>query len=91
MTTPESDPYADGGRSDWEVRPAVPGWSVGQDFLTGPIFDDTGWHIDLSNVDWAGNAADGEQGEYQGRRDDYYRRPDLPGGATGTTLKLGTG
>src|SRR5580704_14720334 len=63
MTTPESDPYADSGGSDWEVRPAVPGWNVGQDFLTGPIFDDTGWHIDLSNVDWAGSSADQRQAE----------------------------
>ena len=30
MTTPESDPYADSGGSDWEVRPAVPGWSAGR-------------------------------------------------------------
>ncbi len=47
MTTPgpESDPYFD-------VQPAVPGWSAGQDFYTGPLYDDTGWHIDVSNVDW---------------------------------------
>jgi putative peptidoglycan lipid II flippase len=71
MTTPESDPYADSGGSDWEVRPAVPGWSVGQDFLTGPIFDDTGWHIDLSNVDWAGRGTDREQADHPGRVDGY--------------------
>ena len=67
MTPPETDPYADGGGSAWEVQPAVPGWSAGQDFYTGPLFDDTGWHIDLSNVDWAGSAADREQA---GRTDD---------------------
>ena len=59
MTTPvpESEPYADSGGPAWDVQPAVPGWSVGQNWYTGPLFDDTGWHIDLSNVDWAGNAA----------------------------------
>ncbi|HUB42387.1 MAG TPA: murein biosynthesis integral membrane protein MurJ [Streptosporangiaceae bacterium] len=53
MTTgvPESDSYPDSGGRGWDVRPAVPGWSAGQD-LTGPLFDDTGWHIDLSDVDW---------------------------------------
>jgi hypothetical protein len=40
MAPPESDRYAEGGASDWEVRPAVPGWSAGQDY-TGPLFDDT--------------------------------------------------
>jgi putative peptidoglycan lipid II flippase len=71
MTTPESDPYAESGGSEWEVRPAVPGWNVGQDFLTGPIFDDTGWHIDLSNVDWAGSAADRRQADPPGQVDGY--------------------
>ncbi|MGH3301008.1 MAG: hypothetical protein ACRDOK_04825, partial [Streptosporangiaceae bacterium] len=59
MTTPpaEPDPYAGSDGSDqddrdWAVRPAVPGWSAGQHFYTGPVFDDTGWHIDLSGVDW---------------------------------------
>jgi len=53
MTTgvPESDSYPDSGDRGWDVRPAVPGWSAGQDY-TGPLFDDTGWHIDLSDVDW---------------------------------------
>ncbi len=73
MTPPESDPYADAGGSDWEVRPAVPGWSAGQDFYTGPLFDDTGWHIDLSNVDWAGSAADRERAERND--DDHYGGP----------------
>jgi putative peptidoglycan lipid II flippase len=48
---PESDSYPDSGDRGWDVRPAVPGWSAGQDY-TGPLFDDTGWHIDLSDVDW---------------------------------------
>jgi putative peptidoglycan lipid II flippase len=59
MSTPpsEPDPYPGSGGSeqdvrDWTVRPAVPGWSAGQQFYTGPVFDDTGWHIDLSGVDW---------------------------------------
>ncbi len=57
MTTgrPESDPYGDSGDRDWNPRPAVPGWTAGQDY-TGPLFDDTGWHIDLSDVDWGDNA-----------------------------------
>jgi putative peptidoglycan lipid II flippase len=51
---PEPDPYAD-------VYPAVPGWtSAGQDFYTGPLYDDTGWHIDLSDVDW-GRKGDSDQ------------------------------
>jgi putative peptidoglycan lipid II flippase len=59
MTTgrPESDPYGDSGDRGWNPRPAVPGWSAGQDY-TGPLFDDTGWHIDLSDVDW------GDSGEH---------------------------
>ena len=58
MTTPVSgsDPYAESGGSGRDVRPAVPGWSAGQDWYTGPVYDDTGWHIDLSNVNWAGSA-----------------------------------
>src|SRR5215469_10845868 len=53
MTTgvPEPDPYPDSGGRGWDVRPAVPGWGAGQDY-TGPLFDDTGWHLDLSDVDW---------------------------------------
>jgi putative peptidoglycan lipid II flippase len=63
MTTgvPESDSYPDSGDRGWDVRPAVPGWSAGQDY-TGPLFDDTGWHIDLSDVDWGDNAGR-DQGE----------------------------
>ena len=58
MTTggPESDSYPDSGGRGWDVRPAVPGWNAGQDY-TGPLFDDTGWHIDLSDVDWGDSAA----------------------------------
>src|SRR5215469_9520528 len=60
MSTPpsEPDPYAGSGgsdedvRRDWVVRPAVPGWSAGPNTYAGPSFDDTGWHIDLSGVDW---------------------------------------
>ena len=57
MTTgvPESDSYPDSGGRGWDVRPAVPGWGAGQDY-TGPLFDDTGWHIDLSDVDWGDDA-----------------------------------
>src|SRR5215475_8335060 len=63
MSTPPSEPdrYAGSGgsdgsdqdvRRDWIVRPAVPGWSAGPNTYAGPSFDDTGWHIDLSGVDW---------------------------------------
>jgi putative peptidoglycan lipid II flippase len=52
---PESDSYPDSGGRGFDVRPAVPGWSAGQDY-TGPLFDDTSWHIDLSDVDWGDSA-----------------------------------
>jgi putative peptidoglycan lipid II flippase len=80
MSTPpsEPDPYPSSSGSeqdvhDWTVRPAVPGWSAGQQFYTGPVFDDTGWHIDLSGVDWGDEpeAADNEpprQRDRSGRR-----------------------
>jgi putative peptidoglycan lipid II flippase len=68
MTTPESDPYAESGGSNWEVQPGVPGWNAGQDWYTGPVYDDTGWHIDLSNVDWAGSGG-GQQAERAARAD----------------------
>src|ERR1700744_1181928 len=57
MTTgvPESDSYPDSGGRGGDVRPGVPGWNAGQDY-TGPLFDDTGWHIDLSDVDWGDSA-----------------------------------
>ncbi len=90
MTTPESDPYAESGGSDWEVRPAVPGWNVGQDFLTGPIFDDTGWHIDLSNVDWAGSAAE-RQRDDRGRQADGYGPPVVSSRYDRHDLQAGNG
>ena len=68
----ESEPYADSGERGWDVQPAVPGWSAGQDWYTGPIYDDTGWHIDLSDVDWAGSP----------RRD---KGADQPAGGSATT------
>src|SRR5215469_4434874 len=63
MSTPPSEPHRHAGpgsadgpdeddRRDWAVRPAVPGWGAGQNTYAGPSFDDTGWHIDLSGVDW---------------------------------------
>jgi putative peptidoglycan lipid II flippase len=80
MSTPpsEHDPYPGSGGSeqdvhDWAVRPAVPGWSAGQQFYTGPVFDDTGWHIDLSGVDWGDEPEpDGEEAPRQ--RDRSGRR-----------------
>ncbi len=79
MSTPpsEPDPYPGSGGPeqdvrDWTIRPAVPGWSAGQQFYTGPAFDDTGWHIDLSGVDWGDEPepSDGEprQRDRSGRR-----------------------
>ena len=58
MTTPESepDPYAGGEPRGWRAQPAVPGWSAGQDWYAGPHYDDTGWQIDLSDVDWGDDA-----------------------------------
>jgi len=72
---PESDPYADSGDRGWEVQPAVPGWTAtGQDFYTGPVYDDTGWHIDLSDVDWAGSRQD-RDGRRAGREQGAFRSP----------------
>ena len=67
MTTgvPEPDSYPDSGGRGWDVRPAVPGWSAGQDY-TGPLFDDTGWHIDLSDVDWGDDTGRDYQDHQQG-------------------------
>jgi putative peptidoglycan lipid II flippase len=66
MPTPESDPYAVDSAADLRprrgVQPGVPGWSMGQDSYTSPIYDDTGWHIDLSGVDWAGKPAEYDDG-----------------------------
>ena len=69
---PESDPYAAADGSDWSFQPAVPGWSVGQDWNAGPVYDDTGWHIDLSDVDWGPKAGPDP--------------PDGPAAAPGTTF-----
>jgi putative peptidoglycan lipid II flippase len=81
MTTPpsEPDPYAGSDGSDqdvrdWTVRPAVPGWSAGQQFYTGPVFDDTGWHIDLSGVDWGQDPEPGHDDEEPPRRRDRSGR-----------------
>jgi len=82
MTTPPSEPDPYGGSGgpdqdvrDWAVQPGVPGWTAGQQLYAGPVFDDTGWHIDLSGVDWGQEPeADDEGGEpirpheRQGRR-----------------------
>jgi putative peptidoglycan lipid II flippase len=80
MSTPpsEPDPYPSSGGPeqdghDWTVRPAVPGWSAGQQFYTGPVFDDTGWHIDLSGVDW-GDEAEAADDEPPRQRDRSGRR-----------------
>src|ERR1700739_380332 len=89
MTTgvPESDSYPDSGGRGWDVRPAVPGWSAGQDY-TGPLFDDTGWHIDLSDVDWGDSDSrgmvddrpDGGNRTFRfGDEDDQHRNGAGPG------------
>jgi putative peptidoglycan lipid II flippase len=99
MTTgrPESDPYWDSGNRGWNPRPAVPGWTAGQDY-TGPLFDDTGWHIDLSDVDWGdndgpewadqdhqgGNGAGPATADYdRADRDRQVQSPDWSGPASG--------
>jgi putative peptidoglycan lipid II flippase len=81
MTTPpsEPDPYAGSDGSDqdvrdWTVRPAVPGWSAGQHLYTGPVFDDTGWHIDLSGVDWGPESEPGSDDEPPQQRERPSRR-----------------
>jgi putative peptidoglycan lipid II flippase len=86
MSTPpsEPDPYSSSGGSeqdvhDWTVRPAVPGWSAGQQFYTGPVFDDTGWHIDLSGVDW---------GDEQPEPDDQRPRQRGRSGRRRATLRF---
>ncbi len=55
MTTPGPETggqYASDDR-DWAGQP--PAWS---DFYTGPVYDDTGWFLDLSGVDWGEHEAD---------------------------------
>jgi hypothetical protein len=81
MTTPpsEPDPYAGSDGSDqdvrgWTVPAAVPGWSAGQQFYTGPVFDDTGWHIDLSGVDWGPESEPGYDSEPPRQRERPGRR-----------------
>ena len=71
---PESDAYAEPDDRDWDIQPAVPGWSVGQDFYTGPVYDDTSWHIDLSGVDWAGSGR--PERSDPGRGDVRFGSPD---------------
>jgi len=77
MTTggPESDSYPDSGGRGWDVRPAVPGWSAGQDY-TGPLFDDTGWHIDLSDVDWGDNPGRDQADDWSDEGDRTFRFED---------------
>ncbi len=81
MSTPpsEPDPYPGSGGSeqdvqDWTVRPAVPGWNAGQQFYTGPAFDDTGWHIDLSGVDWGDEEPEPDDEPVPRQRDRSGRR-----------------
>ena len=92
MTTPVSgsDPYADSGGSGRDVRPAVPGWSAGQDWYTGPVYDDTGWHIDLSNVNWAGNASTASKTRTRGGPK-ATTTPATARGTTATIVRPGTG
>src|SRR5215467_12391581 len=101
MSTPPSEPdrYAGSGGSggsgesdqdvqrDWLVRPAVPGWSAGPNTYAGPSFDDTGWHIDLSGVDWD-QPPEPDYGPEQSQRRDPGRghrtlRFRHPGSSTG--------
>jgi putative peptidoglycan lipid II flippase len=57
MTTPRPEsgtPPATGDRG-WNGQ--APGWS---DWYTGPAYDDTGWFLDLSGVDWGDQQANDE-------------------------------
>ena len=95
MSTPPSEPdsYAGGGgsdqdvRRDWDVRPGAPAW--GSDY-TGPIYDNTGWHIDLSGVDWGSDIEPDDYGEpsrprpgARGRRTTLRFRNPGPAGGNG--------
>jgi putative peptidoglycan lipid II flippase len=82
LTTPESepDPYAGGEPQSWRTQPVVPGWSAGQDWYAGPHYDDTGWQIDLSNVDWGDDA-----------RYDRQAPPDAPFPYEGQQHQAGNG
>src|SRR5215469_1549320 len=87
MSTPPSEPGgyprsggsdgSDGSdedvRRDWIVRPAVPGWSAGPNTYAGPSFDDTGWHIDLSGVDWDQPPSEPDYGPDSPRRRESER------------------
>src|SRR5215472_3936827 len=92
---PDSDPYAATERHDWRYQPVVPSWSAGQDWNAGPQYDDTGWQIDLSNVDWGADARPrqredrprrrGAPSQYEDLQDGNgvlpaYRRPRRPAG-----------
>ncbi|HYK29914.1 MAG TPA: murein biosynthesis integral membrane protein MurJ [Streptosporangiaceae bacterium] len=92
---PDSDPYAATERHDWRYQPVVPSWSAGQDWNAGPQYDDTGWQIDLSNVDWGADAGPrqredrprrrGAPSQYEDLQDGNgvrpaYRRPRRPAG-----------
>src|SRR5215469_9029977 len=90
MTTPgpesdpyaahDSDPYAATERHDWRYQPVVPSWSAGQDWNAGPQYDDTGWQIDLSNVDWGADAGPRQREDRPRRRSAPSQYEDLQDG-----------
>jgi len=79
---PEPDPNAAAGNRGRNDRRAVPGWNVDQDWYTGPAYEDTGWHLDISDVDWG--RSPGPQGSEPGFDDeDPGDRPYRAGNAPG--------
>jgi putative peptidoglycan lipid II flippase len=50
--TPEPEPNAAAGDRSRNDRRAAPDWNVDQDWYAGPAYEDTGWHLDLSDVNW---------------------------------------
>jgi len=79
---PEPDPNAAAGDRGRNDRHAVPGWSVDQDWHAGPGYEDTGWHLDLSDVDWGQNQGPrgpGLRSDDNGPADQAYRDGNAAG------------
>ena len=52
---PEHDPTADAGDGGRSSRPPAAGSTADQDRYAQPGYEDAGWHLDLSDVDWGQN------------------------------------
>jgi putative peptidoglycan lipid II flippase len=91
-----SSPGPDSGRpstsEDYRWTGQPPAWS---DFYTGPVYDDTGWFLDLSGVDWGDDETGDEDAPQEGNGTasgrgapalaprDYAGRPAGPAGGRG--------